>query len=388
MKKILRITAILLLLVLLLLPSHQYVFCQENHISWKFEPHTDGYVHIEAVVFLRKSTDSYRFLEVPEEIRIENVKVYEYESGDPIEHEVYYDSKMKRQTIVLSFSQPAEITCGIEFDLMGFIERRKERTFIFEWWYKSEEEESHTGVVSLPKGVELLELKYLEPVKVEEGEEVAIYYEGKSGPSSDFRFQLAFSSSGKTYLELGERHQEEGKYGLAVSYYQKAKSFYEQFDLYADGPALLGELQDRILAMQKIQADTAFQKGLTALDQMDPGTAKSQFERAENLYRILEDAERESQCREMLNECERLEALKEAEAILEQGKMQFGNLRFSRAEESFIQAKDMFEELGDVEKVSECEEWLNNVDEIYQTILVCIVGAIAISLALWQRSRE
>jgi len=129
-----------------------------------------------------KSTDSYRFLEVSRGIRIKNVEAYEYESGNPIEHEIFYDRERNKQVIMLIFSKPVPVpfTLGIEFDLMGFMEYGKDKIFIFYWWYTSEEDESHTVAVSLPKGAELLDLWFLELVGIEEAEQVIIYLEDKS----------------------------------------------------------------------------------------------------------------------------------------------------------------------------------------------------------------
>jgi hypothetical protein len=48
----------------------------------------------------------------------------------------------------------------------------------------------------------------------------------------------------------------------------------------------------------------------------------------------------------------------------------------------------MFEELGDAEKVSECEEWLHKCNDVYETVVMAILGILVISLTVWQRFRE
>ncbi|KYK36342.1 MAG: hypothetical protein AYK19_00955 [Theionarchaea archaeon DG-70-1] len=388
MKKTLRITAILLLF--LLLPLNQQIFCEEDtpDISWKFEPRTDRSVHVEAVVLLRKSTYPYKFLEVSREIWVRNVKAYEYESKDPIEHNIYYDSETNKRVIMLLFSKsvPEPFTFGIEFDLMDFMEEEKDKAFIFEWSYRSEEEESHTGVVTLPKGAELLELRYLEPTKVEEGEQVIIYYEGKSKKHNDFTFLLVFSSSGREYVKMAKRYEESGDIDLALSYYQKAKSLYGRYNLISKtNPEILGELWEKICALQEIQADSAFKRAMEAFEQGNYRKAKPQFENLLNQYRILKDTERESKCREMITACEKMQRFKDAETLLEKGKNQFETFKYPWAKKSFIQARDEFEELRDAEKVSECEEWLHNVEVVYERILLCILGIVAILLALWEK---
>ena len=381
---------IVILFLILLMPLNQQISCNNDSptILWNFQLYKDRYVHVEAVVSLKKSTDSYKFLEVPEEIWIKNIEI-RTESGNSIEHKITYNNRTKTQLITLMFSQPlTDSTLNIELDLMDII-RKKDEIFFFEWWYTSEEEEYHTAVVTLPQGEELLELKYITPEKVEEGDKATVFYKGKSGPKDDFRFQIAFSSAGKYYIGLGEKYQEEERYDPAIFYYRRAKSIYGQFNLYRpDGAALLAELQNRIFAMQKILADSIFQEGLTAFDQEDFETAKPLFEKAENLYYILKDTERESKCREMINEIERLKGLKEADGVLEQGKEQYRNFKYLEAEKIFVQAKNMFEELGDAEKVSECEEWLQKCNDVYETVVMAILGILVISLTVWQRFRE
>lgn len=390
-KKILGITALLCLFLFIL--SNQRMICNEDSptILWKFEPRTDRSVHVEAVVLLTKSTDSYKFLEISEKIWIKNFKAYEYESKDTVEHEIYYDSEIDKQVIMLIFSHPVPepFTFGIEFDLFDFMEEKKEKVFIFEWLYRSEEEKSHAGEVFLPKGAELLGLKYLEPVRMEEGEQVIIYYEGKSKGHNDFNFQLIFSSSGKEYLELAERYEESGNYDLALSYYQRAKSLYGRYNLISDAKSeILRELYEKITTLQKIHADNSFEKGTEAFEQKEYERAQSQFKEAELLYRILKDTERESECREIITECERILLTKEAERLFKQAKEQYESEDNKKAKESFIQSRDKFEELGDAEKVSECEGWLNKIEEIYQIIFVCIGGAVVISVIQWQRFQE
>ena len=440
-------------LVLLLFPlSNQQLFSQEVNpaIQWTFELHTDGSAHVEAVVTLMESTDSYIFLEFSDEIRIKNVKAYEYESGDLIEHKVPWERG--KQAIMLIFSQPTPepFVFGIKFDLMDFMEEKKEKVFIFEWWYRSEEEKFHTAEVFLQKGAELLDLKYLEPVKVEEGEQTIIYYEGKSKGKNDFNFSLAFSSSGKDSIELGKHHEELGDYTLASFYYQKALSIYSRYNYFAEtNPEILEELYERNLSVQKIHADNMFEEATEAFEKEEYEEAKRQFEKAETLYRAVKDTEGESQCQEMITQCEKIlsgvqkiyadnmfeeateafekeeyeeakrhfrkaETLykelkdtegesqcqemitqcekillaKKAETLLEQGKKQYKSFKYPSATKSFFQAKTKFEELGNTEKVSECEEWLHKIEAVYQTMLVCILGIVVLSLVLWRRFTE
>jgi len=447
-KKALKITVLLLLLFLL---SNQQLFSQEDsHIQWTFEPRTDGSVHIEAVVTLMESTDSYTFLEFSDEIRIKNVKAYEYESGDLIEHKFPWERGKQAIMLIFNQSTPEPFTFGIEFDLADFMEEKKEKVFIFEWQYRSEEEKFHTAEIFLQKGAELLDFKYLEPVRMEEGEQVIIYYGGTSKGKNVFSFLLAFSSSGKDSMELGKHHEEKKDYILASFYYKKALSIYSRYNYFAEtNPEILEELYERNLSVQKINADNTFEEATETFEQEEYEKAKRQFEKAEilykalkdtegesqcqemitqcekilsgvqkiyadntfeegievfeqeeyekakryfrkaeSLYRELEDTEGESQCQEMITQCEKLLLAKKAETLLEQGKTQYKTFKYPSATKSFFQAKDIFEELGNTEKISECEEWLDKIEAVYQTMLVCIGGTVVLSLVLWRRFAE
>jgi len=378
-KKILGIAVFLLVILNL------QVFCEKDNspILWTFEPRTDRSVHVYAVICVKKGINSYEFMDIPEEIWIKAVKASEYVSKTPLEHRVQYDSKTDRQTISVIFNEPTpeDYRIEIEFDLMDFMEEKKERVFIFEWYFRSDEKKNHTAVVSLPKGAELLEMKYLEPVKMEEGEQVVLSYEGTSKSSIDFRFQLVFSPSGKDHVKLAKRYEESGNYDLALSYYKRAMSLYGRYTFYMEtNPEVLREIRERIFVIQKMQADNAFEEAVEVFEQGEYKKAQSQFEELEPLYRILKDTERESECRELITECERIEKLGEAEKLLEEGKKQYEAEEYGEAKESFVQARNLLKEAGDTEKVSECEEWLGRYHENEIAVVVTALGVVVVLL--------
>lgn len=380
-EKILGIMAVLFLLL-----SLSQLGCEKDipRMEWTFEPHTDRSVHVKAVCDVGAGRESYGFTGISREYWIKNLTAYEYGSRKSISHEIQYDSVTDTQTIELTFKDPTPegFRCAIEFDLSDFLEEEEEKTFIFEFIFGTDEEESHTAVVYLPKDAELLEVEHLIPVRVENEQQVTIHYQGKSGPSADFEFLLVFSSSGKNYVSLAERYEQSGQYDQAISYYQKAKSFYNRFDLYGKDKAdLLGEFQERIFVMQRIQADDTYEEALEAFNQGEYEKAKSDFETAEYLYRILKDTEREAECREMITECEKMEELrKEAEDLFEQGKTQYEAEQYEEAKESFTQAQTKFEGLEDAERIAACKEWIAKCEEAGLGIGLCVLGILVILL--------
>ena len=363
------------------------VLCTEQATEWTFEPHTDRSVSVKTVISLGENYTSYEITGLSGELWIRNLKTYEYESRKSIESEVIYDSGTDTQSVALTFDEPTpeNFKFVLEFDASDLLKEEEEKTFIFYWDFGSQVDRLNSAVVILPKDAELLEVEYETPKKVEENEQVYVYYEGISGPSARFRFQLTFSSSGKGYIRLGDRYEESGQYDQAISNYQKAKSFYSRFDLYKkDKSKILGELQDHIFAIQKIQADSEFEKGMDAFDQKDYTKAESYFEKAESLYKILKDTQGEALCQEMISECEEIEELKkEADTLFEQGETQYGAENYEGAKESFTQARSKYEELGDTEKVSECDGWITKCEEADVGILLCVLGIFAV--LLWRK---
>ena len=375
-------------IIVLFVSLIQPLFCaEEEAIEWTFEPHTDRSVHIKAVFLLGENYVSYEIVGLSRELWIKNLKTYEYDTKKSIESEVVYDSETDTQSVALTFDEPTpeNFRFVLEFDASDFLREEEEKTFIFHWNFGSEADKFNSAVVVLPKDAELLEAEYKTPKKVEENEQVYVYYEGVSGPSKRFEFQLTFSSSGKGYIRLGERYEESEQYDQAISNYQKAKSFYNRFDLYKkDKPKILGELKDRIYAIQKMQADSEFEKGTDAFEQKDYKKAKSHFEKAESLYTIVKDTQGEASCQEMIGECEKMEELKrEADTLFEQGKTQYEAENYEEAKESFSQAKNKYEELEDTEKVSECDEWITKCEEADLGLVFCILGIFIV--LLWRR---
>ncbi len=311
----------------------------QDSTEWTIEPHTDRSVHVKAVSTIREDVISEKITGLQREWWIKNLRVYAYQSGEPIEHEIQYDSDTDTQIIALTFSEPTPqgFVYVIEFDLYDYMEEEEEKTFILKWYWSTDEQRSHTAVVFLPADAELLEVKYRAPRNVEETDQVAVYYEGESNTSQSFRFQLTFSSTGKGYVKLAGRYKETGQYDLAISYYQKAKSFYNRFTLYRkDKSAILKELQDNIFAIQEIQAGTMFQDATDTFQQKNYEEAQEQFEQAQALYKILKNGEGEAACEEMIAECERMEQLKEeADNLFELGKSQYEAEQYEKSKREF-----------------------------------------------------
>lgn len=374
---------LILVLVSLIYPAS----CTEETIEWTFEPHTDRSCHIKAVVTLGENYIFYEITGFSRDMWIKNLKTYEYESGESITGEVVYDSETDTQSVALTFDEPTpeDFTCVLEFDTLDFLNEEEEKTFTLFWNFGSGDDILNTAVVILPKDAELLEVEHKNPQKVEENEHVHVYYQGVSGPGTRFKFELTFSASGKGYIRLAERYEEAGQYDQALSNYQKATSFYSRFDLYKkDKPTILAELQDRMYAIQKLQADSVFGKGMDAFTKKDYKKAKSYFEEAESVYTIGGDAQGEAACQEMISECERIEELKkEADILFEQGKTQYEAESYEEAKDSFTHAKSKYEELGDAQKMVECEEWIVKCEEADLGMLLCVLGILVV--LLWRK---
>ena len=370
------------MVVILMVSLAPFIDCSQKtaDIEWTFEPHADRSLSVKAVCTMTEGTTTYRIIGLSSELWIKNLKTYELESRKAIESTVQYDSETDTQSIIMEFDEPTpeDLKVVMEFDAADHLSEEAEKTFIFEWNFGSDREKFHTALVILPKDTELLEVEYTNPKKVEEKEQVMIYYEGISGPGYTFQFQVTFSASGKNYIQLAEIYEEAQQYDQAISQYRMAKSFYNRFDLYKkDKSAILGELQEKIFAIQKIQADSVFQEGMDAFNEKDYETAETTFEKALTMYETLKDTEGELACESMLSECLRIEDLqKEADTYFEQGKTQFTSEEYESALESFTKARQNYEELEDTAKVTECDEWIAKCNEAGIGVILCVSGVL------------
>ena len=352
-------------------------------MEWTFEPRTDGVVTVRIVIFAQEGWDTYSIGWLPEESWIRNVKAFIYGSSEPLGAKVQHDSETNSQKIVVTFNDATTegLKFVVEFEICDYVIEEDEKTFIFEWYFRTDTENNHWIAIVLPKDAELLEVDEKAPRTVDETGPIMVYYEGESRSGTFFGVSVTFSSTGKLYKGLAENYRERGQLEQALSYYQKAVSFYARYDLYGkDKPQVLAEVKDNMSAVQRIQADAVFQEGTDAFNEREYTEAKLKYEEAQDLYTFIKDTEREAACTEMINQCIRIgEVKKEADELLEQGITYYEKQVYTEAAKNFDKARIMYEEIGDTDKVTECDEWILTCDEAAESgVFFCILGILIV----------
>jgi hypothetical protein len=372
------------ILPVLLLSLIQPMHCTGPYdMVWTFEPRTDGVVNVRTVISAQEGWDTYYIGWLPEESWIRNVKAYIYGSSEPLDAKVQHDSETNSQKIVVTFNEATTegLKFVVEFEICDHLIEEEEKKFIFEWYFRTDTENNHWIVVILPKDAELLEVDEKAPRTVDETGQVMLYYEGESWSGHFFGVSITFSSTGKVYKGLAENYRERGQLEQALSYYRKAVSFYARYDLYGkDKTQFLAEVKDNMSAVQKIQADAAFQEGTDAFNKREYTEAKLKYEEAQNLYTFIKDTEGEAACTDMINQCIRIgEVKKEAGELFEQGVTYYEKQVYTEAAKSFNKARTMYGEIGDTNKVSECDQWILTCDEAAGSgVFFCILGILIV----------
>jgi len=386
MQKKLIICVFLLFLSLIQIPSNLHGK-DSLHNEWTFQPHTDRSVHVHLIVSVEADLIEYEISYLDPGIWIKNLAAYEHESHRSIQATIEYDTETDTQGIRVTFNEPTldSFQFVIEFDAFDTLREEKEKVFILEWNFITYADKTYSAVVILPENAELLEVEYLNPRKVETIPHVSIYFSGTSSPDEAFHFSVIFSSTGQTYIQMGERYQQNEQYDLAITQFRNAKSFYNRFNLYKmDKSKILKQLQDRIFAIQKIQADLLFEEAGKSFSVQDWVTAEQKSEEAMNLYTIIEDPEGITACQALIDACRVKKEQKElAEELFQEGVQSFESEQYEAARESFSQSKALYEELGDLERVHECDEWILKCEESDMGLIFCIIG-FCITL-LWKR---
>ena len=372
------------ILPVLLLSLIQPMLCTGPYdMVWTCEPRTDGIVNIKIVISAQEGWDTYSIGWLPEESWIRNVKAFIYGSSEPLGAKVQHDSETNSQKIVVTFNDATTegLKFVVEFEICDYVIEEDEKTFIFEWYFRTDTENNHWIAIVLPKDAELLEVDEKAPRTVDETGSTILYYEGESWSGHFFGISVTFSSTGELYKGLAENYRERGQLEQALSYYRKAVSFYARYTLYGkDKTQFLAEIKDNMSAVQKIQADAVFQEGTDAFNKREYTEAKLKYEEAQNLYKFIKDTEREAACTEMVNQCIRIgEVEKEADELFEQGVTYYENQVYTEAVKSFTKARAMYEEIGDTAKVTACDEWILTCDEAAESgVFFCILGIIIV----------
>jgi tetratricopeptide (TPR) repeat protein len=341
--------------------------------EWTLEPSTDGNLHIGVKVTLGV-WDSEWVFNVPKSSPAQNVTAYEAESKKPIKIVEADEGDKTEYRLDFQEGKKRGFQFVIEYDKAGNVEVKYDTAYYFYNGWTSYSETTHTATVILPKNHELILTNYVEPEEtfMDHGQ-VAFTVTQELPPEETFRIGVMFSAEGKRLLELAERNFRMKDYREARDYYQQAYNFYSKFsNLYdRDKDAFLAEIKTHIDECDGIfkektvgEAEDRYDQAIQAFDNKEYEEALKLFASARKLYLTIEETEKADECQEYMAQCtdyqKKEELTAEAEQLLQEGIDHYEQGLYEEAETTFNQALEKFQEVGDEEKVQECQQWIES----------------------------
>lgn len=115
-------------------------------------------------------------------------------------------------------------------------------------------------------------------------------------------------------------------------------------------------------------AEEKFEEAVAAFNSRDYELAEQLFSQAQDTYRALNNFTKVSECQGYIDRCNQYleeEQLKadRAEALFDEGVSYFEQEQYDLARIKFEEALTLFVELGDEEKIGECEEWIISCEQ-------------------------
>ena len=379
--------------------------------EWRFEINSAGTVHVELEVHLIDidiSLSSWELsFESKWEEKITDIKAYESMTHEEIE----IQTKIGRETIQYFFmfdkkSAGENVDFTVEFTIEDALIRIVEDIDYFEWaWSTWENFMRHSIDITLPSGSEALIVSNAVPAEFTEKKGTIIHFEEKSiDISKRLRLGVAFSGVGKSYLEKAEYAFNSSTFEEALSNYESAAAFYESLGVFygktkdqflnqlaedfdvsltptylrfsskSEYDQFMRQLREKkILCEEKIteaketEADALYSEAQRLFDGGDYETAQETFKKAQNMYTMIGDDEKARECQDYIDQCASLleeeKLRKEAEEIFNKGVMYFEQQQYDIAKTTFQLALLAFTELGDEEKIEECNKWIASCEE-------------------------
>jgi tetratricopeptide (TPR) repeat protein len=343
--------------------------------EWTFKPFTDGNLHIEVMVTLGIRSSEWAFT-VSKSAPVQNVTAYEAKSKKPIK--VVEADEGDRTEYRLNFQESKKkgFQFVIEYDEAGSVEVKHSTAYYFYHGWSSCSETTHTATVILPKNHELILTNYVEPKETFMDHGQVAFTVTQDIPAEEaFRIGVMFSAEGKRLLELAQRNFRLKDYKEARDSYQKAYDFYSKFsNLYGrDKNAFLAEIKGHINECDGIfrqgtmgEAEDRYGQAMQAFDSKEYEEALNLFASARKLYLTIEETEKADECQEYMAKCtdyqKKEELTAEAEQLLQEGIDHYEQGLYEEAETAFSQALEKFQEVGDEEKVQECQQWIESCE--------------------------
>jgi tetratricopeptide (TPR) repeat protein len=344
-----------------------------------FELNTNGYVHEKITFELQwRTKDCWTW----GPLNVENFIARETETGTPIKVETADEGDGVSYTLIFGEMKNIGFRFTVEYDSRERIEEKSDDVYYFYcgWWAVSQVSLFDVTVI-LPKNHELLYTNYLDPIEIisQSGHQHIIIKKIISAEET-FRIGAMFSQKGIQLIKRADNRYHLKKYDEARAAYRDAIKFYSQFSkLFGKNRSeFIGELQKHVDECEKIiheeliisnthRAEETFNQAVTALNEKDYEKARALFIEAQNLYDSVGNLPKKSECQDYIDQCtaiiENRLSLSEAQSLLDEGISLFEDQEYEEANLKFKEALTKFSELGEGEKMEECEEWIASCEE-------------------------
>ncbi|MBU7009319.1 MAG: SHOCT domain-containing protein [Theionarchaea archaeon] len=185
-------------------------------------------------------------------------------------------------------------------------------------------------------------------------------------------------------ISRGDGFREAGEFEKAVSEYEKAQAVYGKL-----GDTLRSNaLQEQIDQINLEKAEAYGVSGDTFLEAGEFDKALVEYEKAEEIYATIGDEENLDSIKGLIEMCrlyqEAEEALQGSIQAFEEAETAENKWRalaiYRKARSHFADAKIMFDQLEDSEKLEECNDWINRCDTEIERITATEIGEPSISL--------
>ncbi|MBU7016241.1 MAG: hypothetical protein HXS44_01935 [Theionarchaea archaeon] len=384
--------------------------------EWTFDMEAEGNIQVKVDVHLRDMDFGLSAWEMNYDRRweekITNMKAYESKTRKELDIELRESREILQYFFLFDSKNPGDdFDFTVEFDLKdGFVEIMEGVSY-FEWSVACGENfMRHVMDVTLPSRTEALLISEAVPLDfAQKGGAVTIHFEEESkGMGIKIKMGVAFSGAGISYLKKAETAFNSQNYEEAQANYKSSITFYEslgvfygmtsdayldqleedfnisltptyfQFSSKSEYDQFLKQLREKkTFCGEKIEelketskeaeANELFSKATGFFNFGDYEKAQDAFIEAQDLYRSMGNTEKVSECQDFIDQCSQLlekEAQEmKAEGLFSEGKSLSEQQQYGEAKSKFEEALTLYEELGDDEKSQECREWITSCEE-------------------------
>lgn len=203
------------------------------------------------------------------------------------------------------------------------------------------------------------------------------YSKAQAECSSLFEEAFAYEASGDGFYEAGE-------FGKAINEYKKAQAIYDELG----DTVKFSSMQEQIDPINPEKAKGHRAAGDAFLEAGEFDKAINEYEKAEEIYVTTGDEENSASIKELIEMCrlyqEAEETLQGSIQTFEEAEAAEDKWRtlaiYRKARSHFAEAKVMFDQLEDSEKLEECNDWINRCDIRIERITAAGIDESSISL--------